>query len=66
MGVLGRIRQKAKKASKHYCPNTDNNRHKMTRHRNTDLPAEAHRGGRVHGVTHITYCGECGWTDHKR
>lgn len=58
-------KEKGKKASKHYCPSSENHRHHMTRHRNTDLPAEHHAGERVHGVTHITYCKDCGWWNHK-
>lgn len=57
--------QRGKKASKHYCPVTDG-RHHMTSHKNTDLPEEGHRGGPVHGVTHIMYCRDCGWTGHRR
>lgn len=67
MGLLGKAAKaavnKAKKASKHYCPNTDNHKHKFGRHKNPDVE---HDGRPVHGVTHITYCTACGWTDHKK
>lgn len=70
MGLLGKAAAKAgekvKRASKHYCPATDNHKHRMGSHRNADLPEEAHRGGPHHGITHVTYCKACGWTDHKR